>query len=73
LCEDTAVSDISPGTLRPDKNITIPTVTDNAYSQGLIPANEIGISFEPTDSVYISNGELVWGKYFHWLTGKEKI
>ncbi|KAF8645805.1 hypothetical protein AX14_009178, partial [Amanita brunnescens Koide BX004] len=53
--------DLTEGTLRPDKNITIPTVTDNAYSQGLIPANEIGISFEPTDSVYISNGELVWG------------
>ncbi|KAF8629465.1 hypothetical protein AX14_011122 [Amanita brunnescens Koide BX004] len=49
------------GTLVSDKNITIPTVTDNAYSQGLIPANEIGISFEPTDSVLVSNGELVWG------------
>jgi cathepsin E len=73
LCENTAVSDLSTGTLVSDKNITIPTVTDNAYSQGLIPANEIGISFEPTDSVLVSNGELVWGKYFDSLTGKEKI
>ena len=39
----------------------IPTVTENAFSQGLIPQNLIGISFEPTTSPNQVNGELTFG------------
>ena len=39
----------------------IPTVTENAISQGLIPQNLIGISFEPTTSPNQVNGELTFG------------
>ncbi|OSC99238.1 family A1 protease [Trametes coccinea BRFM310] len=39
----------------------IPTVTDNAFSQGLIPEHLIGISFEPTTSLNNANGELTFG------------
>lgn len=49
------------GTLSPATSQEIPTVTDNAYSQGLISADSIGISFEPTTSEEILNGELSWG------------
>jgi hypothetical protein len=41
---------------------TIPTVTDNLFSQGSISAHEIGISFEPTTSLQEQNGELTWGQ-----------
>lgn len=34
---------------------------DNAFSSGLIPAKEIGISFEPTTSDSDTNGELTFG------------
>ena len=51
----------SPGTLIPDVTQCIPTVTDNAFAQGLIDAHEIGISFEPTTSVNNQNGELTFG------------
>ncbi|KAG6822220.1 hypothetical protein H0H92_014775, partial [Tricholoma furcatifolium] len=54
-------TDLTKGTLSPDTNTPIPTVTDNAYSQGLIPAHEIGISFEPTTTTSITNGEISWG------------
>jgi len=40
---------------------TVPTVTDNLFSQGTISANEIGISFEPTTSSAVTNGELTFG------------
>ncbi|KAF5385370.1 hypothetical protein D9615_001228 [Tricholomella constricta] len=53
--------DLTLGTLSPSSNTLIPTVTDNAFSQGLISANEIGISFEPTNSLEVMNGELTWG------------
>ncbi|KAG6871372.1 hypothetical protein C0995_005347, partial [Termitomyces sp. Mi166 len=43
--------DLTQGTLSPDFSSLVPTVTDNAFSQGLISANRIGISFEPTESV----------------------
>ncbi|CDO77365.1 hypothetical protein BN946_scf184787.g14 [Trametes cinnabarina] len=39
----------------------IPTVTDSAFSQGLIPQHMISISFEPTTSVDDANGELTFG------------
>ncbi|PFH52246.1 hypothetical protein AMATHDRAFT_46374 [Amanita thiersii Skay4041] len=53
--------DLTLGTLSPDRNTLIPTVTDNAFSRGVITANEIGISFEPTNSLESLNGELTWG------------
>ncbi|GJE98860.1 A1 family peptidase [Phanerochaete sordida] len=45
---------------------TVPTVTDNAFSQGLIPVKEIGISFVPTNSTAavdtgVTNGQLTFG------------
>ncbi|KAF8345438.1 aspartic peptidase A1 [Amanita rubescens] len=52
--------DLTLGTLSPS-NATIPTVTDNLFSQGLIEANEVGISFEPTNKSSVRNGELTWG------------
>ncbi|KIL59248.1 hypothetical protein M378DRAFT_14952 [Amanita muscaria Koide BX008] len=53
--------DLTVGTLSPDTNTPIPTVTDNAYAQGSLTADQIGISFEPTTSTSVQNGELTWG------------
>ncbi|KAF9447010.1 acid protease [Macrolepiota fuliginosa MF-IS2] len=53
--------DLTQGTLSPATSSLIPTVTDNLFSQGSITANEIGISFEPTTSDEVLNGELAWG------------
>lgn len=53
--------DLTQGTLSPATNSLIPTVTDNLFNNGQINANEIGISFEPTNTVEILNGELTWG------------
>ena len=36
-------------------------MTDNAFSQGLVPEHLIGISFEPTMSLDNANGELTFG------------
>ncbi|KAI0797322.1 acid protease [Irpex lacteus] len=40
---------------------TVPTVTDNAFAQGLIPTREVGIYFEPATSASDANGELTFG------------
>ncbi len=40
---------------------TIPTVTDNAFSLGLIDSKVVGISFAPSNSVSSTNGELIFG------------
>ncbi|KAI0642333.1 aspartic proteinase from Irpex Lacteus [Trametes meyenii] len=48
------------GTLFPE-GTTIPTVTDNLFSQGHISTDQVSISFEPTQSVTIVNGELTFG------------
>ncbi|EMD36748.1 hypothetical protein CERSUDRAFT_51190 [Gelatoporia subvermispora B] len=53
--------DLTEDTLFPDETTTIPTVTDNAFSQGLISAHEVGISFEPTTTDTSTNGELTFG------------
>ncbi len=42
-------------------NASIPTVTDNAYNQGLIRSKKIGISFAPTSNLSDPNGELTFG------------
>ncbi|KAI0760884.1 acid protease [Trametes elegans] len=53
--------DLTCGTLFPDVDACIPTVTDNAFSQGLISAHQIGIAFAPTQSLDTTNGELSFG------------
>ncbi|EIW52039.1 acid protease [Trametes versicolor FP-101664 SS1] len=53
--------DLTCGTLFPAVTECIPTVTDNAFSQGLIGAHEIGIAFAPTQSLESTNGELTFG------------
>jgi cathepsin E len=55
--------DLTKGTLSPDTNALIPTVTDNLFARGVITDNEIRVSFEPiTDSGGAQvNGELTWG------------
>jgi hypothetical protein len=39
----------------------VPTVTDSAFSLGLLDTKEVGISFEPTTVDSITNGELTFG------------
>ncbi|KAG6919007.1 hypothetical protein DXG01_009717 [Tephrocybe rancida] len=53
--------DLTLGTLSPATNTLIPTVTDNAFARGIISSNSIGISFEPTTTDEILNGEITWG------------
>ncbi|KZT43813.1 acid protease [Sistotremastrum suecicum HHB10207 ss-3] len=53
--------DLTSDTLSPDTNALIPTVTDNLFTNGVISSNEIGISFEPTTTSSITNGELTFG------------
>jgi cathepsin E len=55
--------DLTDDTLSPATTTLIPTVTDNLFSAGTIPAHEIAVSFEPitgTSGVEL-NGELTWG------------
>lgn len=40
---------------------SVPTVVDNAFSLGLIPKKQVGISFEPTTTTSSTNGELTFG------------
>ncbi|KAF8893667.1 acid protease [Gymnopilus junonius] len=53
--------DLTLDTLSPATTSTIPTVTDNLFSQGTISAHEIGISFEPSITGNDLNGEITWG------------
>lgn len=53
------------GTLSPATNTLIPTVTDNAFSLGIITSDLLGISFEPTTAVEALNGEITWGTSFY--------
>jgi len=39
----------------------IPTLTDNLFAQGTLTSNLVSVSFNPTTSVEIVNGELTWG------------
>ncbi|KZP26871.1 acid protease, partial [Athelia psychrophila] len=54
-------TDLTVGTLSPATSATIPTVTDNLFSQGIADTATIGISFEPTTSDNDANGELTFG------------
>jgi len=49
------------GTLSPATNSFIPTVTDNLFTNGDISNHEIGVFFEPTNTVESLNGEVTWG------------
>ncbi|OJA19120.1 hypothetical protein AZE42_02137 [Rhizopogon vesiculosus] len=53
--------DLTEGTLTNEESETIPTVTENLYTQGLISEIVVGISFEPTNSETITNGEITFG------------
>ena len=49
-------------TLYPNQTSFIPTVTDNAFWQGLVPEHSIGIFFAPTGSMDgVTNGEIHFG------------
>jgi len=54
-------ADLTFGTLSPNTDASIPTVTDNLFAQGAISSNSIGISFEPTTSLEVTNGEMTFG------------
>ncbi|TCD63445.1 hypothetical protein EIP91_005386 [Steccherinum ochraceum] len=41
--------------------LCIPTVTDNAFTQGLIDEDLVGIAFAPTNSLSDTNGEIIFG------------
>ncbi|KIJ25550.1 hypothetical protein M422DRAFT_213323 [Sphaerobolus stellatus SS14] len=46
----------------PFGSTTIPTITDNLFAQGLIPLNQIGLSFEPPSSAEtVQGGEVTFG------------
>ena len=51
------------GTLYPDTESSVPTVTDNLYDDGTISADQIGIFFEPTTATSPGNGEIAWGTF----------
>ena len=53
-------SDVT-GTLTNDPDTLIPTVVQNAYSQGLIDAEVIGVAFAPTTSTSDTNGVITFG------------
>ncbi|KAH9057488.1 aspartic peptidase A1 [Lactarius vividus] len=53
--------DLTLGTLSPDSNTLIPTVTDNLFSQGTITSDLVSVSFEPTTTTSVKNGELTFG------------
>ncbi|KAF8515534.1 aspartic peptidase domain-containing protein [Gautieria morchelliformis] len=53
--------DLTLGTLSPSSSQTIPTVTDNLKTQGLISAESLGVSLEPTTQVNQTNGQLDFG------------
>ncbi|KAG1757238.1 aspartic peptidase domain-containing protein [Suillus lakei] len=53
--------DLTEGTLTNEPATTIPTVTDNLYTQGTISEVVVGISFEPTTTEAVTNGELTFG------------
>ncbi|KAI0786915.1 aspartic proteinase [Abortiporus biennis] len=53
--------DLTCGTLTPQVDECIPTVTDNAFSQNLISSDLVGISFQPATSTSDMNGELTFG------------
>ncbi|KAG2130765.1 aspartic peptidase domain-containing protein [Suillus bovinus] len=54
--------DLTLDTLTKEPKTTIPTVTDSLHSQGTIQREVFSISFEPTNSQPVTNGELTFGE-----------
>ncbi|THH26973.1 hypothetical protein EUX98_g7218 [Antrodiella citrinella] len=54
-------NDLTVGTLSPDVNTAIPTITDSLFSQAVISQNQVAISFEPTTTFPNTNGEITFG------------
>jgi len=54
-------TDLTLGTLSPDTTELIPTVTDNLFAQASITDNLVAISFQPTTSLSVQNGEVTFG------------
>ncbi|KIM81111.1 hypothetical protein PILCRDRAFT_821935 [Piloderma croceum F 1598] len=54
-------TDLTLNTLTSDPNQEIPTVTDNLFAQGKIPAAVLGISYAPIIIANVTNGELTFG------------
>ncbi|KAG2101065.1 acid protease, partial [Suillus discolor] len=52
-------ADLTQGTV--SNTTDVPTVTDNLYAQGTISSNSLGISYEPSSTANVSNGELTFG------------
>ncbi|KAI5986037.1 aspartic peptidase domain-containing protein [Pisolithus orientalis] len=53
--------DLTEGTLTNEPSTEIPTVTQNLYTEGKIPAEIVSVSFEPITSTSSMNGELTFG------------
>lgn len=51
--------DLTEGTV--SNTTDVPTVTDNLYAQGTISSNLLGISYEPSSTANVPNGELTFG------------
>jgi hypothetical protein len=51
--------DLTTGTVSGTNEV--PTVTDNLFSNGTIPTESIGISYNPTTGTDLANGELTFG------------
>ncbi|KAJ3555653.1 hypothetical protein NM688_g2457 [Phlebia brevispora] len=54
-------TDLSLFTVMANLSEEVPTVVDSAYAQGLIPDHSFGLSFEPSDTAPITNGEITLG------------
>lgn len=52
---------LTKGSLKNSPKATIPIVTENLHSEGIIPEMVVGVSFEPTTSKTVTNGELIFG------------
>ncbi|OCH85904.1 acid protease [Obba rivulosa] len=53
--------DLTLGTLFPDTEATIPTVTDNGFTQGSLTDHEVSFSFQPTTEEVNVNGVVTFG------------
>jgi len=49
------------GTLSPDTTESVPTIVDSLFQQAVIAEDLVAISFEPTNSIGNTNGELTFG------------
>ncbi|KAJ8468406.1 hypothetical protein ONZ51_g9666 [Trametes cubensis] len=54
------------GTLNPDTTTSIPTVTDNLFSQSYIEDDIVSIYFQPTQANNVVNGVLSFGDTYIW-------